>query len=221
MKRAQQICIITALACIVMGIVDAFIQPGYVIKSAIKILLFLLLPLFYAWFSKDDSVKSLFIPNRKGLALSIGVGIGIYIVVLGAYLLFKDIFDFSALTSSLNESTGVNKDNFIWVALYISFINSLLEEFFFRGFLFIALKQYTTRTFAYVFSALMFSLYHVAIMIGWFGLPVIILSLIGLFIGGLIFDRFDENQENIYLSWLIHMFANFATNTIGFMLFAG
>lgn len=221
MKRVSQICIITALACVVMGIIDAVIQPGYVIKSAIKILLFLLLPVFYAWFNKDDSIKSLFIPNRKGLILSIGVGIGIYVVVLGAYLLFKDIFDFSALTSSLKETTGVNKFNFIWVAIYISFINSLLEEFFFRGFAFIALKQYTTRKFAYIFSALAFALYHIAIMIGWFGLPVIILSLIGLFAGGIIFNRFDEKQENIYLSWLIHMFANFATNTIGFMLFAG
>lgn len=221
MKRFSQICIITVLACVVMGIIDAVIQPGYVIKSAIKILLFLLLPVLYAWFNKDDSIKSLFIPGKKGLFLSLGVGIGVYVVVLGAYLLLKDTFDFSALTASLNESTGVNKNNFIFVALYISFINSLLEEFFFRGFAFIALKQYTTRKFAYIFSALIFALYHVAIMIGWFGLPVIFLSLAGLFIGGIIFNRFDEKQENIYLSWLIHMFANFATNTIGFMLFAG
>ena len=65
-----------------------------------------------------------------------------------------------------------------------------------------------------------FALYHIAMMIGWFGLPVIIISLVGLFIGGMIFNRFDEKSENIYLSWLIHMFANFATNTIGFILFA-
>ncbi len=220
MKRFSQICIITVLACVVMGIIDAVIQPGYVVKSVIKILLFLLLPILYARLNKDSSIKSLFIPNPKGLFLSIGVGISIYIVVLGAYLLLKDVFDFSALTSSLNESTGVNKDNFIWVALYISFINSLLEEFFFRGFAFITLKQYATRKFAYVFSALLFALYHIAMMIGWFGLPVIILSLVGLFLGGIIFNKFDEKQENIYLSWLIHMFANFATNTIGFILFA-
>ena len=34
------------------------------------------------------------------------------------------------------------------------------------------------------------------------------------------YTKFDEKYENIYLSWLVHMFANFATNTIGFMLFA-
>ena len=65
-----------------------------------------------------------------------------------------------------------------------------------------------------------FALYHIAMMIGWFVLPVILISLVGLFIGGMTFNRFDEKSENIYLSWLIHMFANFATNTIGVILFA-
>ena len=159
-------------------------------------------------------------PDKKGLCIALCLGFVIYGVVLGAYWIFKDVFDFSALTGSLNETTGVNKSNFIWVAIYISFVNSLLEEFFFRGFSFITLKKLTSRRFAYVFSSMAFALYHIAMMIGWFGLPVILISLVGLFIGGMIFNRFDEKSENIYLSWLIHMFANFATNTIGFILFA-
>lgn len=212
--------ILVIIACIVMGIVDAVIQPGYAIKSAIKIIMFLLIPIVYGLFLKEFNIKNLMKPDKKGLCIAICLGFVIYGVVLGAYWIFKDVFDFSALTGSLNETTGVNKSNFIWVAIYISFVNSLLEEFFFRGFSFITLKKLTSRRFAYVFSSMAFALYHIAMMIGWFGLPVIIISLVGLFIGGMIFNRFDEKRENIYLSWLIHMFANFATNTIGFILFA-
>ena len=212
--------ILVIIACIVMGIVDAVIQPGYAIKSAIKIIMFLLIPIVYGLFLKEFNIKNLMKPDKKGLCIAICLGFVIYGVVLGAYWIFKDVFDFSALTGSLNETTGVNKSNFIWVAIYISFVNSLLEEFFFRGFSFITLKKLTSRRFAYVFSSMAFALYHTAMMIGWFGLPVILISLVGLFIGGMIFNRFDEKSENIYLSWLIHMFANFATNTIGFILFA-
>ena len=212
--------ILVIIACIVMGIVDAVIQPGYAIKSAIKIIMFLLIPIVYGLFFKEFNIKNLMKPDKKGLCIAICLGFVIYGVVLGAYWIFKDVFDFSALTGSLNETTGVNKSNFIWVAIYISFVNSLLEEFFFRGFSFITLKKLTSRRFAYVFSSMAFALYHIAMMIGWFGLPVILISLVGLFIGGMIFNRFDEKRENIYLSWLIHMFANFATNTIGFILFA-
>ena len=212
--------ILVIIACIVMGIVDAVIQPGYAIKSAIKIIMFLLIPIVYGLFFKEFNIKNLMNPDKKGLCIALCLGFVIYGVVLGAYWIFKDVFDFSALTGSLNETTGVNKSNFIWVAIYISFVNSLLEEFFFRGFSFITLKKLTSRRFAYVFSSMVFALYHIAMMIGWFGLLVILISLVGLFIGGMIFNRFDEKSENIYLSWLIHMFANFATNTIGFILFA-
>ena len=35
--------------------------------------------------------------------------------------------------------------------------------------------------------------------------------------GGLIFDRVDEKNKNIYNSWFIHMFADFAIMTIWFV----
>lgn len=219
MKKFQ-IPVLVAITCIIMAIVDAVIQPGYAVKSLIKIILFLLIPLVYGLFDKEVNIKKLIIPNKSGIVTAISLGAAVYVIILGSYFVFRNVFDFSALTTSLGETTGVNKSNFIWVAIYISFINSLLEEFFFRGFSFITLKKFTTRKFAYIFSSLSFALYHIAMMIGWFGVPVIFISLLGLFAGGLIFNKFDEKNENIYLSWLTHMFANFATNTIGFILFA-
>lgn len=219
MRKAISVIFIVIIACICMGIVDAVIQPGYVVKSLIKILLFLLLPILYSLYDKDCQLKRLFKLERKGLILAFGMGITVYIIIVSAYFIFKNVFDFSSLTTSLTSTTGVNKDNFLWVALYISFVNSLLEEFFFRGFAFLTLKRMTSRNFSYIFSSSMFALYHIAMMIGWFKLPVIILTLIGLFVGGIIFNYFNEKWNTIYPSWLIHMFANFATNTIGFILF--
>jgi len=223
LKKNQHILIVLSviIACICMGIVDAIIEPGYLVKSIIKVLLFLGMPIVYALFSKDGNIRKVITPDRKGILLATVVGFAVYAIVLSAYFIFRNIFDFSALTTSLTTTTGVNKQNFIWVALYISFINSFLEEYFFRGFAFLTLKKQTGRMVAYCFSATMFAFYHVAIMIGWFHYLVVILALIGLFIGGLIFDWLDEKYNNIYLSWLVHMFANFATNTIGFILFKG
>ena len=221
MKNRKYIIIaITLFACLCMGIVDAIIQPGYIIKSAIKLVLFLLLPFIYSIFDKECNLKKLFIPDKKGIVIAFALGIGVFTVILAAFFIFRNIFDFSSLTSTLTQGTGVNKDNFIFVAIYISFANSLLEEFFFRGFSFINLKEASNRKLAYIISSAHFALYHIAMMIGWFALPVVLLAITGLFIGGLIFNYFNEKYNNIYLSWLIHMFANFATNTIGFILFS-
>ena len=146
-------------------------------------------------------------------------GLAVYAVILSAFFLLRNMFDFSALTANLTAETGVNRQNFLWVALYISFVNSLLEEFFFRGYAFLTLKKQAGRRTAYCFSAAAFALYHAAMMFGWFDASVLALALAGLFAGGLIFNRFDERSGSIYLSWLVHMFANFATNTVGFLLF--
>ena len=94
-----------------------------------------------------------------------------------------------------------------------------MEEFFFRGFAFLTLKGVSSRRFAYFFSSGIFSLYHIAMMIGWFSPLVFIIVITGLFVGGLLFDYLNEKTGTIYPSWLVHMFANFAINTIGFILF--
>lgn len=221
MKTKRNIIIfITILVCGLMSVVDAFIQPGYFIKSLIKIALFLCLPLLYSLYDKSCKLKKLFIPDKKGIFTALLLGVGVYATVVGAYFAFRGIFDFSALTSNLTSTTGVDKNNFIFVALYISFANSLLEEFFFRGFAFLTLKGVSNRLFAYIFSSVLFAAYHIAMMLGWFAWPVVLLSMAGLFAGGMIFNFMNEKYNNIYLSWLVHMFANFATNTIGFILFS-
>ena len=97
-------------------------------------------------------------------------------------------------------------------------IAPIMEEFFFRRFVFTNLKQHSGRKLAYIFSAAAFSLYHVAMMIGWFSPALFLLVMVGLVIGGMIFNWLNEKLDTIYCSWLTHMFANFAINTIGFML---
>ncbi len=220
MKRSKYfIILIVITACIIMGFVDAVIKPGYMIKSLIKISLFLIPPIIYAHFNKDCNLKKLFIPNKEGIKIALILGVSIYIFIVLGYVIVEDIFDFSAITGNLSETMGINKLNFIWVALYISFINSLLEEFFFRGFAFISLKEVSSRNLAFIFSAIMFSIYHVSMMIGWFHIGLVLLTILALFIGGAIFNLVNEKYDNIYISWLVHMFANFAINTVGLMLF--
>ena len=133
--------------------------------------------------------------------------------------MLKDIFDFSSITSSLTKNIGVTGENFVFVSLYISFFNSFWKSFSSVVSLSITLKRITSRKFAYLFSAAVFSVYHIAMMIGWFSLDVFIIIMVGLFAGGIIFNYLNEKSATVYPSWLVHMFANFAINTVCFILF--
>lgn len=220
-KRKEIIAIVTIISvcCAIMAVVDGIIQPEYAVKSAIKILVFLIAPVIYSLCDKELNLRKIFRWNKKGAGLTFGLAIAVYLIILGAYYVGKDIFDFSGITESLTANVGVTGERFVWVALYISFVNSFLEEFFFRGFAFLTIKKLMSRKFAYIFSSFMFALYHVAMMIGWFSIGVYFITMAGLFVGGLLFNYLNEKNETIYNSWMVHMFANFAINTIGFILF--
>ena len=218
-KCAAFVAAATVFGCAVMAIVDGIISPSYVVKSAVKIVIFAGIPILFALMFDNDAVKTYLLPQKNGLFLSLSIGIAIYALIVGGYFALSAVFDFSAVTSSLTSGEGVTRDNFLYVAAYISICNSFLEEFFFRGFAFHTLSRYIGRGAANVFSAISFAVYHVAIMSGWFSPLLFVLLVIGLFAGGIIFNCLDMKTGDIYPSWIVHMFANLATNTVGCVLF--
>ena len=79
-----------------MSFIDGVIQPTYFYKSLFKICLFMIVPFIYFIIYKDEfsKFKQLFIPKKKTLVLSIGLGIAVYIVIIVAYMIFKNFIDF-------------------------------------------------------------------------------------------------------------------------------
>lgn len=207
--------VLISLCCVAMLLVDGIWQPSYWVKSGIKIVLFLAVPLLYQTAVRDSSLRQVFRPSKQGLRRALGLGGAVYVLILGAYFLLRNHLDFSPILDNLPD--GVTKATFPLVALYISFINSLLEEFFFRGFAFLSLRQRMRG--ASFFSAVAFALYHTAMMLGWFPPVVFALALGGLTVGGLLFNWLDKHDGTLYTGWLVHMFANFAINTVGMILF--
>ena len=201
--------------CLIMAIVDAVIVPSYTVKSLIKLALFLAIPLLYSLTRHRAPLRSLFrVQSRRNITEPLFLGLAVYGVIIGGFLLGGKFIDWSAVSSSLQNS----QENIFLMGAYISLINSLLEEFFFRGFAFLVLKELSGPRLAYLFSAGIFSLYHIAIMHSWFSPLVFILMLVGLFFAGLLFNWLNERYQNLYASWMVHMFANLAINTIGLLL---
>lgn len=222
-KRQQGLYIILSAVFLSLAVtlVDAFLQPDYVPKVLVKILFFLLLPLFYFGWNKKERplLKRLFCINGKTMVQAVLLGLLVYGVIVGGYFCTKSFVDFSQVTGTLQEKHGITGENFIFVSLYISLVNSFLEEFFFRGFAFLSLKPYIGRKMAYVFSPALFAFYHGGMLAGMFSWWIYLALLTGLFVGGCIFNYLNEKSESLYPSWITHMFANFAINTVGFILF--
>ncbi|MBR2131824.1 MAG: CPBP family intramembrane metalloprotease [Oscillospiraceae bacterium] len=220
-KQSVYVMVSVLLCTILMSVVDGIIQPGYAVKSAVKIVVFYLIPQIYFLWNREERpyIKQMFQPDKRGLKRAAVLGAGVYAVIVSGYFLLRDVIDFSGIAGQLTADAGVHAGNFLFVALYISLMNSLLEEFFFRGYAFLTLKRLTSRRFAYLFSSILFAAYHLGMTAGWFAPGVWLLSMAGLFVGGCIFDYLNEKSDNLYASWLVHLCANAAINTVGCVLF--
>lgn len=216
-KEKCGLIIITVICCIIMALFETVIEPPYIVKSAAKVAVFLLLPLIIMKLLNIKIFDNNFALNKKDIIKLLLLGAFIYAIIIGAYFLTKNIFDYSSLVNSQMADQKVDNNNLVLIALYISFGNSFLEEFLFRFVSFIKLSEFISKKIAYVFSSVMFAVYHIAMIGSSFPPPLLILALIGLFAGGLIFDYVDYKNKNIYNSWIIHMFADFSIMTIWYI----
>ena len=218
------LCLIACIACIGGSMVytlQQFIAMNYLVSAITKIIFFGALPIAYCTFIQQMSLKeTLYLKeNAREIKRAIVLGVCVAVVILIAYAILKAHIDLDLIASELMATSSINASTFPFIAIYIIFGNSFLEEYFFRGFIFLTLYKRGYKVLAYVFSAFLFAVYHVAIFKTWFSPMIIGLSLIGLFIGGLIFNAINVKNKSIINSWVVHIFADIAIILIGIKMF--
>lgn len=208
---------LVVLACAAMAFVEGVLAPVYPVKTALKWLVFGGSVGLYVLLTGDRRPLAAFRkPERKALLPGAGLALIVFAGILGGYALLRPWLDLSAVTANLGGKEGITAATFPLVALYISFGNSMLEEFFFRGFAFLTAEQKTPCV--WLFSALAFALYHVAIMGSWFHPALFVLLTAALAVAGVLFNALDR-EGTLWPAWLVHMAANLAINLIGMHLF--
>lgn len=207
--------IYAVIACFLLFLFEQVIDVTYGVKTSLKILLFAVLPLAFVLKTRSFTLfKNL---DKKGLLFGLVCGLTSFFVVIGAFVFFQDLIDTDSILVSLEEN-HITTSSFLLIGLHITFGNSFLEEFFFRGFIFFNLVK-KNKVFAYLFSSVLFSLYHMAMFTGWFNVPLTLLALFGLFVIGLVFNWLNQKSNSMLNSWIVHILADIAIILIGLHLF--
>ena len=216
-RNAYGVMLLVLIGCGIMAWVEGVLRPVYPVKSALKIAVFLGCAGLYTLLSGDRGPFRVL--RRAGaVRLAAPLALGVLVFLLGGYALLSPWLDLSTIPENLAAKEGITRGTFPLAAAYITLCNSLLEEFFFRGFAFLTLRRAGYGKLAYGFSALAFALYHVSITSSWGALGLILLMVAGLTAAGLLFDWLDR-EGSVLPSWLVHMGANLGTNGVGFLLF--
>lgn len=189
---------------------NMFFAKIYWIRAILKILIFGFPMLIYIL--KKNTLKFLSFEkkiNPKVIYLAFIILIGTF---LGFYII-KDFLDMNEIKEKIHR-VSISRFNYIFMYIYIFTINAFLEEVFFRGFLYLELKKYIKDIYANMFSSLLFGIYHIGI-VGELSLRLGILSVVGLFAVGIVFNLVNKKRDNVYTSYILHASSNIAINTIG------
>jgi membrane protease YdiL (CAAX protease family) len=163
-------------------------------------------------------------PSFGGLAGGAALGALIAAAIFGAYFGFAGGWIDRAEVRALAADKGLaRKALFIPMAFYWVFVNSALEEYVWRWFVFgkcraVAQKLRLPVSAAIVASALFFTLHHVIAMRALFDWRVTALGCSGVFVGGAIWAWAYERWRSIWPCWVSHIMADAPIFVIGWRL---
>jgi uncharacterized protein len=183
-----------------------------------------LFPIAYVWWLERDRLR-VAAPTRRGLPLAIGFALAVDLAMFALY--FVVVRDIPAVRdetpakihAKVQQFGADSPIGFIALALAISCGHSLLEEYYWRWFVFGRLRLHVPMFAALVLSSIGFMLHHVVILGVFFPGHFWQLALpfsVCVGVGGGVWAWIYERSGSLYAPWLSHCLIDAAIMGIGY-----
>lgn len=159
-------------------------------------------------------------PRQGGFRIGILLGLCIagliaaaYLITLRSGLLGPDIIADRA------AKTGLDQPGFyLSAALYWITLNSLMEEYIWRWFVFRRFEAILSRGGAVVATSLGFTAHHIVALSAHFEWPIIAIASSGVFVGGLVWSWLYGRYRSIWPAYVSHAIVDIPIFVIGYDL---
>ncbi len=152
------------------------------------------------------------------VAAGVTTGVAIAMFLWAVYLLaFRDLIDVARLEAQVKQFGVYN--HYILYALFLSIINSGLEEYYWRWFVFGRLKAKVNPPAAVVLSSVAFAAHHFVALQSFFGSFVLAgLFSIGIAGGGAIWACHYHRTGRLWGVWVSHCIVDMGALSVGYHL---
>ena len=164
--------------------------------------------------------------DTSGLVLAVGFGLLVAGAMLGLYFFWLKPAGLFAgpVTEEVKEKLkgfGITSlAAYAMLAVFYSLVHSLLEEYYWRWFVFGRLRNLTPLTVAVAISSVGFAAHHVLVLAKYFGWdsPATWLFSAGVAIGGVVWAVVYQRSKSLLGPWLSHLLVDAAIFAIGYDL---
>ncbi len=154
-------------------------------------------------------------------AIPLGLLMGLGIAGIMAALMASPLGNLVESATGAIEEKVVNlgiQEHFILFAICLSLFHSLLEEYYWRWFVYGNLRNLVSRPTAHAISAVGFSLHHIVVTSQFFPLHWALLFSSAVGIGGFFWSWLYQRQGTIAGAWASHAVVDAALMTVAFIL---
>ena len=116
---------------------------------------------------------------------------------------------------------GLNRANYWAFGICLAVLHSLLEEYYWRWFVFGGLRQLTPAGLAHTLAGAAFMGHHVVVLLQFFPVPLAIFLSLMIGVGGMIWSWMYLRQASLLGAWIAHMIVDFGILWIGYQLLFG
>lgn len=156
--------------------------------------------------------------NAQGMPAAVVTGIGMCICIVGAYWLFRHWIDTGSVIDQI-ETVGLGVPwVYVAAAAYWCTVNSILEEYVWRWFVFTRCEALMPRFPAVMATGIFFTIHHVVALAYYFDWRLTVLGGLGVFIGGATWSWIYLRWRNIFAAYVSHVFADLAVFGVGWHL---
>ena len=161
-------------------------------------------------------------PHRGGLAIGAASGVAVAaIIVVGAWLFGVQHMDLAPLRTEV-QKMGLNSAlPYLAAAAGWTFVNSLMEEYVYRWFVFRQCEALIKGWAAVIASAAIFTAHHVIAVSQYLDPLLAFLASAGVFTGGVIWSWLFMRYRSIWPCWISHVLADIAVFGVGWHLLFG
>lgn len=179
-----------------------------------KIWLFVFPVLYWRFVQKQPTRIQ---PKMDGLLVGAASGGLLAVIIIGSYwLIARPMIDFGSLRTLMTD-TGIQTVNqYLMLVLYLTFINSLIEEYVFRWFLFEQLSRLISPLLAVGASGLIFMGHHTLVLTAYIPWQFNLLASLGVLTGGLLWSWLYYRYDRVWPAYLSHIGADIGVFVIGY-----
>lgn len=166
------------------------------------------------WLWVERGAISLSPAKRGGFGVAIALGAVISAIILGVEALFGDkLVDVASVRAQAAANGLDSLPKFVGLAIYLAFINSVLEEYVWRWFVFRQCEKLLgagRQWIAVALSALLFTVHHtiaLKVQLDW---PATLLASLGVFIGGAAWSWCYLKYRSIWPGYASHLIVDVA-----------